>query len=195
MPTGYTARLCEGPQTFQEFALGCARAFGALVTMHDEPSAAPIPDELKPSDYHDKALAKARSEVIRLRSMSIEQEIEFGLSLKNAKIASWREAWACWSELDGRLVDMIAKVQAWSASPNHAALKDFMIQQLTVSRYEAPSEQSLADMQDERPFSYFCERLLDELRNIEYHAAQAAEEKECTAQRNLWLKQLRESLK
>jgi hypothetical protein len=47
MPTGYTAPIADG-MTFEQFALGCARAFGALVTMRDEPSDAPIPERLEP---------------------------------------------------------------------------------------------------------------------------------------------------
>jgi hypothetical protein len=34
MPTGYTAKIYNGvPQTFEEFALDCARTFGALITL------------------------------------------------------------------------------------------------------------------------------------------------------------------
>ena len=44
MPTGYTAGILEG-ETFEQYALQCAKAFGALVMMRDEPSDAPIPDQ------------------------------------------------------------------------------------------------------------------------------------------------------
>ena len=34
MPTGYTAAVCSGEITeIKDFALSCARAFGALITM------------------------------------------------------------------------------------------------------------------------------------------------------------------
>lgn len=37
MPTGYTASVQEGKVTeFRDFAMECARAFGALVMMRDE---------------------------------------------------------------------------------------------------------------------------------------------------------------
>jgi hypothetical protein len=36
MPTGYTEKLMEKGQTFQQFALLCARNFGALVMMRDD---------------------------------------------------------------------------------------------------------------------------------------------------------------
>ncbi len=62
MPTGYTADIAKGI-TFQQYAWSCARAFGALVMMRDEPSDAPIPEAFTPSDYHVKALAEARAKL------------------------------------------------------------------------------------------------------------------------------------
>lgn len=44
MPTGYTAAIKYGI-TFKEFALDCARNFGACISMRDEPRETPIPDE------------------------------------------------------------------------------------------------------------------------------------------------------
>ena len=60
MPTGYTDRIYRGVETsFRTFMLECARGFGALVHLRDEPGA-PIPDVIPPSDYYAVALAKAR---------------------------------------------------------------------------------------------------------------------------------------
>jgi len=44
MPTGYTAEIYEGEKevTFEKFALTCARAFGACITIRDEPMSASI---------------------------------------------------------------------------------------------------------------------------------------------------------
>lgn len=50
MPTGYTYPVCEGKITeFPDFALSCARAFGALISMREEPMDAPLPDEIAAS--------------------------------------------------------------------------------------------------------------------------------------------------
>lgn len=57
MPTGYTYPVAEEKvDTLAEFALQCARAFGACVTMRDEPSNKPIPEEFKPSLHYQKKL-------------------------------------------------------------------------------------------------------------------------------------------
>ena len=43
MATGYTYPVVEGKITeFSEFALGCARAFGAFMHMRDDNSDAPL---------------------------------------------------------------------------------------------------------------------------------------------------------
>lgn len=69
MPTGYTAAIADGI-SFTNYAMGCARAFGALIEMRDEPSDAPIPEEFKPSTYHLEELQKAQKKLHNLCKMS-----------------------------------------------------------------------------------------------------------------------------
>jgi len=52
MASGYVHKMLDDKQDFRTFAMSCARAFGALITMRDEPADAPIPDEFKPDPYH-----------------------------------------------------------------------------------------------------------------------------------------------
>jgi hypothetical protein len=61
--TGYVHHMVEKNQTFPQFAMSCARAFGALIEMRDEGMDAKIPDEIKPEPYHKKAAAEARKEL------------------------------------------------------------------------------------------------------------------------------------
>ena len=69
MPTGYTLELYDGKDiTFEEFVLKCARAFGALINMRDEPRDAPIPERFEPSYYHLKELIKAKSGQKKLKN-------------------------------------------------------------------------------------------------------------------------------
>jgi hypothetical protein len=50
MPTGYTAAVADGTITeFPDFAMQCARAFGTLVLMRDEPQDAAIPEKFEPA--------------------------------------------------------------------------------------------------------------------------------------------------
>ena len=52
--------------------MNCARAFGACVELRDEPGGGDrIPEAFEPSDYHLKAVEKARSELGMVRSNEI----------------------------------------------------------------------------------------------------------------------------
>lgn len=62
MPTGYTANIKNGI-TFEEFALDCARNFGALIIMRDEPKDAPIPEQFEASKHHEEATSKYLEEL------------------------------------------------------------------------------------------------------------------------------------
>ena len=61
MPTGYTAGVADGSIIdFNEYALQCARNFGACILLRDEPLSSEIP-EFEPSDYHEKALTESKA--------------------------------------------------------------------------------------------------------------------------------------
>ena len=48
MPTGYTYYIENGNiTTAKDFIMLCTRAFGALISMRDEPLSTPIPQEIK----------------------------------------------------------------------------------------------------------------------------------------------------
>ena len=61
MPTGYTDLINNGC-TFNEFVMGCARAFGATIDMRDEPLGAEIPEKFELSDYHSAKIDEAKRE-------------------------------------------------------------------------------------------------------------------------------------
>lgn len=53
MPTGYTDKIYRGePQTFPEFAARSARAFGALISMRDEPLGDELPKKIEYDTSH-----------------------------------------------------------------------------------------------------------------------------------------------
>ena len=93
MPTGYTATLMEKGQTFQEFIMGCARAFGALIEMRDSPNDAPIPDKFEPSDYHAKRLIESREKrnpSDRLRKPQTFSASSSGLKRTAHRTSDWK---------------------------------------------------------------------------------------------------------
>ena len=72
MPTGYTDAIKDGI-TFQQFAMNCARAFGACVTMRDDPSDKPIPERFEPSAWHKERLGDAYAALSELDKMGISE--------------------------------------------------------------------------------------------------------------------------
>ena len=65
MPTGYTSDIYDGKDiSFREYALKCARNFGAYVEMRDSSLDTEMPTEFEPSTYYrdklDEALKRVR---------------------------------------------------------------------------------------------------------------------------------------
>jgi len=195
MPTGYTLDLYDGKDlTFEEFALKCARAFGALISMRDEPIDAPIPERFEPSDYHFKELEKAKrrlKEVKRWDEEKAEQEAEraYRDALKK------REEFIEKNKLiRKRYEDMLSKVQKWKPPTiEHESLKQFMIQQLEESiEYDC----FIPEMPQRLPGEEYKEQQIKKaLNDIDYHEREYAEEVNRVYERNKWLLLLRESLK
>jgi hypothetical protein len=193
MPTGYTADVQSGKVTeFPDFAMQCARAFGALIMMRDDPADAPIP-EFQPSDYHSKALATAEADVARLSAMTAEQA-QTEADAEHAKAVRQNNEWnaekaACRERYEA----MILKVDAWTPpTPDHNGLKEFMLKQLRESidfdcrPYDEPKA---------LPGAEWLEKAKARAaRSVEYHRDEHAAEVKRTADRNAWVRNLRESL-
>lgn len=195
MPTGYTADLYDGKdQSFPEFALACARAFGALILMRDDPKDAPIPDEFAPDDYHVKKIAEARAEFDRLVSMTnVEADAE-AVRLADEWDAARAAEEATRLARKARYEAMRDEAEAWDPpTSEHQGLKEFMVKQLTESidfdcfTYEFPSPPRDGS-------TWRHEAVAKAKRDIEYHTAEHAKEVERAAGRSAWVQALRHSL-
>ena len=194
MPTGYTANL-EGV-TFPEFALRCARAFGALVTLRDEAFDAPIPDRINPFKYHLITLEKSIRTLLDIESWDeaqteLERKANYALAVKN------REArLKFYEDMIEFYEDMIACVEDWThLTPDHQGLKDFMLKQLRGSiDFDCLGEDDLSMPQAQSDQEYKHDRLCTILQSIEYHAKEYREELERSQGRTEWICALRSSL-
>lgn len=195
MPTGYTASIKDGI-TFEQFVIGCARAFGALIMMRDEPSDAPIPEQFEPSDYHLRKLSETKAELAELTHLSPEAcehraalEYHDGETRRLVRLSEI-------SELRLKYEAMLDGVNEWvPPSDEHRGLQAFMRQQITES-INFDCEPGFYAQETTR---YTGERWLELRReklqaDIAYHEQQHAEEVERTNQRNEWIRLLRESL-
>ena len=194
MPTGYTADL-EGV-TFPEFALRCARAFGALITLRDEAFDAPLPDCIKPFKYHLAALEKSIKTLLKIDFWSgaqaeSEWKANYAMAVENRE-----------TKLKGSSVtrkqyeNMIVCVEDWTPpTPDHVGLKDFMLKQLIESiEFDCLGEGDFSMPQAQSGLEYQHRRLCRVLQDIEYYAKSYREELVRSRERTEWLRELRLSL-
>lgn len=193
MPTGYTADVCDGKQTeFKDFALTCARAFGALIMMRDDPAGAPIPEGFEPSSWNAQRLAEARDKLAALRTMTPEQAEAAAAESYTEALASHLDYEAKEQATEDRLDAMIAKTEAWvPPTADHVEMKKFMLDQLRISkrgdyRSARPEKLSGAD--------WLAAEQKSAERDVGYHAAENAKEIERAKSRTEWVKSLRASL-
>lgn len=193
MPTGYTSKLYDGPQGFRDFALRCARAFGALTMMRDESLDAAIPDTFEPSDYHIKALAKARADLAEVETWDEPEAQRRADTSHERQHADWAKAKASAEERAARYDAMAALVEAWSPpSGDHVNCRAFMLDQLRESKdfdchvWEEPTRRTGSEFK--------AERLASLTHDIAYHEREGAAERERAAERTRWVSALRGSL-
>ena len=196
MPTGYTADIKDGID-FKTFALNCARAFGACVTLRDEPAGGDkIPDSFAPSDYHAKAIEKAKVELAALSAMTPSdfescatkawEDAETKRLTRLEENRKQREAYEA----------MLEKVKAWTPpTTEHAGLHEFMRTQIEQSiefdcndnYYKTPTVRLTGDQ-------WFAERLSALRQTLDYQIKMHQEEVERAEKRTAWVAALRSSL-
>lgn len=194
MPTGYTSGVADGTvTTFEEYALRCARHFGALIMMRDDPMDAPIP-VFEPSDYHIKKLEELRALRKELMQLSPEQiaqrceahnkhELEHYLARVEENEVKMK-----------RYAAMLEKAKAFvSPSPDHHEYAKFLVAQLEESmRFDdyAPELPEPLSADD-----WIEQQISRTQKDIEYHTQEHAKEVERTNGRNKWVAGLKAALK
>jgi len=198
MPTGYTAEIQKGI-TFKQFALTCARAFGACIEMRDDPFDAPIPDKFEPSDYDVKALKKAEDELRLYSKMSPEYAQTLATEDYRKEVARLKKALKDVKEIIRKYQDMLDQVREWvPPTAEHIGMKDFMIEQIESSikfdGMEDYYEKALVELKPLSGKQWVTNRIEDAIRDIKYHSKELEEEKRRAEERTSWIKALRESL-
>jgi monoamine oxidase len=196
MPTGYTADLKDGI-SFKTYALNCARAFGACVTLRDEPGGGEnIPDEFTPSDYNAKAAQKARDELAALLNLTPDQrerraakawdEAETSRLMRLEDKRKQREAYEA----------MLAKVNAWTPpTPEHAGLHEFMRTQIEQSiDFDCGGDYGKTPTPRLTGDQWSAQEAARLNRDIGYHEKEHAAECKRAADRTAWVRALRAAL-
>lgn len=191
MPTGYTYRIEEGC-TFEEYVWGCAKASSACVMMRDEPSDAPVPEKFEPSDYYEGRIAETEARLARLGAMTATEVALTGAAERAEVVAENARYAEEYREKEALYDAMLARVEAWvPPSADHVGLKDFMLEQIRISVDDEPYQRKLPPSD---PAEWLDDKLADARRDLDYCRKQHAEELERTANRNRWIRRLRESV-
>lgn len=197
MPTGYTCHVQDGTvTTFRAYALECARAFGALITMRDEPSDAKIPDSFKAeTKYYDEQIARAKNALDELHLLADAECGRRAAADHAAALQRHDERLAEKRIQRKRYEDMKAMAAAWTPpSPDHVEMKKFMIEQLDSS-IDFDCSESYMDPPIALSGAEWRTHQIDSAkRDLEYGLKHHREEIERTEGRNRWVRQLRESL-
>ncbi len=198
MPTGYTARIADGV-TFKEYALGCARAFGALVTMRDEPRDAPIPEKFGVSTYHADEIDKARAGLTELSSLSLAEAQIRADAAKLKDLEYHERAIANNKVLRGKYEAMLAQAEAYvSPSSEHDEYRQFMISQIQESiEFDCGGDyhqRQIAQLESVTGREWIDSERESLESGLEYHRRELKKEEERAAERSVWVKQLMESL-
>lgn len=140
MPTGYTQKICEQDQSFEEFLWDAVRAMGAFIHMRDdwrcEKLRLPNSDFLRTGtkeriDSLHSEWQHEINQVDRLLAMTSEEIDSAFEAHKEEVISDYQRELARTKPVHDRLVKMRDRVAAWEPpSPDHVNFKSFMIQQL-----------------------------------------------------------------
>jgi hypothetical protein len=195
MPTGYTHKVQAGEITeFKDFAIYCARAFGALIHMRDDSMDAEIPDIIEPSTFYAKELDKATADLAALEAMD-EETIRERTADANAKAEKYYHDEAERRHTERNRYDtMLDKVNAWTPpTPDHESLKRFMVEQLCTSidhdcKY-VPNRPI-----PKTPTEWLNSQREELKRSIERYTEENSKEIERARERTEWVKALREAL-
>lgn len=193
MPTGYTAAIADGI-TFEQYALNCARAFGALVMMRDEPSDAPIPDAFAPSDYNARELVQDRAKLSSMKALSGDALAQVHAEAVKADAEynanRLREA----NELRAKYEAMLAQAKAYKPpTPDHVQYAAFLVSQIEQSiEFDCTPYEREPITSD--PHLWRAQEIEKIEKSIAYHERAHREELERTARRNQWIRDLRASL-
>lgn len=195
MPTGYTHPVQTGEVAdFPTFAMRCARAFGALIEMRDDPMDASIPDEFTPSPFYAERLKEAEARLVELRQMTPD-EIRAAWSEAVDEAVRHRDEYRERKATERRrYMAMLAKVEAWEPpTDEHVGLKEFMVKQLWDS-IKLDCGDWLPSVDLGTPDEWWRGQVAAAERDIARYRKELAAEKERAEARTRWVRQLRASL-
>ena len=199
MPSGYTADI-ENDMSFEDYILGCARAFGACMHQRDDSNKDKPKLRGVESSHHIDALSCAKAEVAKLEAMAgVNDRTAFGKKLIEEEAASNQEYFNKKVSLRNKYEAMLSKAYNWfPPTPDHENLKKFMIEQITSSiDFDCDTKhdmERLTALSKANPLDKYKEALNRAYKDVEYHETELYKERERNADANKWIAALYDSL-
>lgn len=196
MPTSYTAGVATGEiTTFPDFAWLCARGFGALISLRDEPITTTKPQVFVAGAYHADALKKAKARLKFLEKMTPVEAVDAHRQACAERQATKNRINSDRAAQKARYETMLAAVRAWTPPTiEHVGLKEFMENQLIESiDFDCrPMDKYYPDIPDLA--DWLKDEMREALHDCEYHAAEMEKDRLRTEARNSWVEALDRSL-
>ena len=196
MPTGYTSKVQSGEITdFKEYAMLCARAFGATITMRDDPLDAPIP-KFKINEYYEESLKKRRKELEDFENLSEEMvRLKYKQSVDDQE-KRYNERMEEIDQYQSRYENMLEKAKQYvPPTEEHKEFAKFMISQLEDSIEGDCGRQFWEKNNKKLSLEEWKQEQHDSLKwSLDYAEKGLKEEIERVNGRNKWMADLRTSL-
>lgn len=190
--------MIDNDQDLAQFVKTCARAFGAMINMRDDPLDAPFPSKVEPSSYHQEATKKAEERLAEMLKMNKSQARDWGQKEKESSLDYLQtERLKRDAEAD-KVRAMIVKVEGWSPpSKDHEPLKRFMLEQLKQSLPSIPDyyDDEIKRLTDSSTLSLYNDKVASLKKSIEYHKREYQKDLANAAMATEWIRAIVESLK
>lgn len=194
MPTAYTEPIHAGESiTVKEYIARCARAFGPLSYLRDEPLSNELPDTIPESTYYQEQYEKAKNRLAKLSALTpeeihIEAEKEYDESIQS-RIHFNEQI----KEENQRYEDMGKLVSKWKPKdPVYNELRHFALDQLRISY--TPPYANAVKIEREDDEAWYRTALRRAVQDMEYYANEAEEERKRYRTRMAWLANLKKEL-
>jgi len=196
--TGYTYDLIEKKLDFKAFAMLCAKAFGACIDMKDDSIDTPIPEQFVPDSHYADCLQEAKDKLKAFKALTKKEQKELIQKEWNQSIKEAYDAIKANEEENKILQNMIEQVKAYTPpSKLHVNYKTFMMEQLVDSMHSNNYSNELIEAYEGKKVGNedVIERINILKNDVVYYEKKLEEEKRNYEKNNLWISQLRESLK
>lgn len=196
MPTSYTHNIAKGI-SFEEFALSCARAFGALVSMRDDTENTPIPDEIKLSNYYKEKLAEIKSELTTIENLTPSEIKQRCTKEYQEHLNYQKERRKEMANLKKQYTTMLASVNKWAPpTVDHVELKGFMVDQITKSiDYDCDPSYYSEKVHKKDDRTWVSDKIKELKKDLAYYTKEYKKEIERCKERTKWIQALKQSLK